>query len=160
MRLPILLASFACSLVASTAFAEECDRDDQTQSGMDICASSDYAASDAKLNSAYGEIMKRLSDNADARKLLQDSQRAWIAFRDAECKFASSDVEGGSIYPMVYSGCLQGVTEARVVHLGAYLECDQRQPGIPGVTSHQISPVGAQSRSVAPLAERRVGPAA
>ncbi len=59
---------------------------------MDICAGADFKASDAKLNTDYGEIMKRLSDDADARKLLQESQRAWIAFRDAECKFSSSGV--------------------------------------------------------------------
>ena len=131
MRLSILLIPIICSLVASAAVAEGCDRNDQTQTGMNICAASDYAASDAKLNSAYGEIMKRLSDNADARKLLQDSQRAWIAFRDAECKFASSGAEGGSIYPMVYSGCQQGITDARVAQLGAYLKCDEGDAGCP-----------------------------
>lgn len=101
MRLSILLISIASSMVASAASAEECDRNDQTQTSMNICAGADYAASDAKLNKAYGDIMKRLSDNADARKLLQDSQRAWIAFRDAECKFSASGVDGGSVYPMI-----------------------------------------------------------
>ncbi|GAA4121844.1 lysozyme inhibitor LprI family protein [Aminobacter aganoensis] len=112
-------------MVASAAFAAECDRNDQTQAGMNVCAASDYAASDAKLNAAYGDVMKRLSDNADARKLLLDSQRGWIAFRDAECKFASSGVEGGSIYPMIHAGCLQGLTDARVAQLGAYLKCEE-----------------------------------
>lgn len=125
MRLSILSLSIASSLVASTAFAEECDRNDQTQTGMSICAVSAFAASDAKLNAAYGQIMKRLSDNAAARKLLQASQRGWIAFRDAECKFASSGVEGGSIQPMIQAGCLQGLTDARVAQLGTYLKCEE-----------------------------------
>ncbi|WP_406872792.1 lysozyme inhibitor LprI family protein [Aminobacter sp. P9b] len=125
MRLLILSISVASSMMASAAFAEECDRNDQTQTGMNICAGSDFAASDAKLNAAYGDIMKRLSESADARKLLQDSQRSWIAFRDAECKFASSGVEGGSIYPMIQAGCLQDLTDARVTQLGAYLKCEE-----------------------------------
>lgn len=125
MRLSILLISMAGAMLASVASAEECNRNDQTQMGMNICAAADYAASDAKLNTAYGDIMKRLSDNADARKMLQDSQRAWIAFRDAECKFASSGVEGGSIQPMIHSGCLQGLTDARVAQLGIYLKCEE-----------------------------------
>ncbi|GAA2857718.1 uncharacterized protein YecT (DUF1311 family) [Aminobacter niigataensis] len=125
MRLLILSISVASSMMASAAFAEECDRNDQTQTGMNICAGSDFAASDAKLNAAYGDIMKRLSESAHARKLLQDSQRSWIAFRDAECKFASSGVEGGSIYPMMQAGCLQGLTDARVAQLGAYLKCEE-----------------------------------
>ncbi|CAN7556168.1 lysozyme inhibitor LprI family protein [Aminobacter sp. LjRoot7] len=125
MRLSILLISMAGAMLASVASAEECYRNDQTQMGMNICAAADYAASDAKLNTAYGDIMKCLSDNADARKMLQDSQRAWIAFRDAECKFASSGVEGGSIQPMIHSGCLQGLTDARVAQLGIYLKCEE-----------------------------------
>ncbi|AMS40401.1 lysozyme inhibitor LprI family protein [Aminobacter aminovorans] len=125
MRHSILLISMAGVMVASVASAEECDRNDQTQMGMNICAAQDYAASDAKLNVAYGDIMKRLSDNAGARKLLQDSQRAWIAFRDAECKFASSGVEGGSVQPMIHSGCLQGLIDARVTQLGSYLKCEE-----------------------------------
>jgi uncharacterized protein YecT (DUF1311 family) len=125
MRLSILLISMAGVMVASVASAEECDPNDQTQMGMNICAAQDYAASDAKLNVAYGDIMKRLSDNAGARKLLQDSQRAWIAFRDAECKFASSGVEGGSVQPMIHSGCLQGLADARVKQLDSYLKCEE-----------------------------------
>jgi len=125
MRHSILLISMAGVMVASVASAEECDRNDQTQMGMNICAAQDYAASDAKLNVAYGDIMKRLSDNAGARKLLQDSQRAWIAFRDAECKFASSGIEGGSVQPMIHSGCLQGLTDARVTQLDSYLKCEE-----------------------------------
>jgi uncharacterized protein YecT (DUF1311 family) len=125
MRFSILLISMAGVMLASVASAEECDRNDQTQMGVNICAAADYAASDAKLNAAYSAIMKRLSDNAEARKKLQDSQRAWIAFRDAECKFASSGVEGGSTYPMIHSGCLQGLTDARVTQLGSYLKCEE-----------------------------------
>ncbi|MDR7221586.1 lysozyme inhibitor LprI family protein [Aminobacter aminovorans] len=125
MRLSILLIPMAGAMLASVASAEECDRNDQTQMGMNICGAADYAASDAKLNAAYGDIMKRLSDNAGARKMLQDSQRAWIGFRDAECKFASSGVEGGSIQPMIHSGCLQGLTDARLAQLGTYLKCEE-----------------------------------
>lgn len=127
--LPALcLAVLGCS---TAALAQECDRNDQSQTGMNICADVDFKASDAKLNADYGQIMKRLSDNADARKLLQGSQRAWIAFRDAECKFSSSGVEGGSIYPMVYAGCLQGLTDARVEQLGSYLKCDEGDTSCP-----------------------------
>ena len=105
MRTPpwqfLCLAAFAAP---SAGWSQECDRNDESQTGMDICAGADFKAADAKLNTAYGEIMKRLSDDADARKLLQASQRAWIAFRDAECKFSSvRQSKDGSVYPMVYA---------------------------------------------------------
>jgi uncharacterized protein YecT (DUF1311 family) len=69
----LFLATIA---IPSLAWSQECDRNDETQAGMNICAGADYKAADTNLNADYGEIMKRLSDDADARKLLQESQRA------------------------------------------------------------------------------------
>ena len=126
----------AVCLAASAAFpppamSQECDRNDQSQTGMDMCADADFKTSDAKLNADYTEIMKRLSDDPDSRKLLQESQRAWIAFRDAECKFSSSGVDGASVYPMVYALCLQGLTDERIVQLGSYLKCEEGDMSCP-----------------------------
>ena len=84
----------------------------ESQTGMNICAGADYKASDAKLNADYGEIVKRLSDDADARKLLQESQRAWIAFRDAECKFSTvRQSKGARSIRWSMPMCLQGLTD-------------------------------------------------
>jgi len=120
---------FALFLVAlclsSPAWSQECDRNDESQAGLNMCADADFKVSDAKLNADYGAIMTRLSGDEGARKLLQESQRAWIAFRDAECKFSSSGVDGGSIYPMIYSLCLKGLTDARVKQLASYLKCEE-----------------------------------
>jgi uncharacterized protein YecT (DUF1311 family) len=129
MRLPILL--FAGLLSSSAAIAQECDRSDESQAGMNICAHKDYEVADAKLNETYGEVMKRLSDDPDGRKLLQAAQRAWIAFRDAECDFSTADSQGGSIHPMLMLGCLQGLTEARTEQLGGYLECEEGDMSCP-----------------------------
>ena len=130
MRLRISLCLTGL-LFSSAAFAQECDRSDESQMGMNICAHQDYAAADKELNKAYGDIMRRLSDDADARKLLQAAQRAWIAFRDAECNFATADSQGGSIHPMLMSGCLQGLTESRTEQLGGYLECEEGDMSCP-----------------------------
>lgn len=129
MRLPILLV--AGLLSSSAAVAQECDRSDESQAGVNICAHEDYKTADAKLNETYGEIMKRLSDDPDGRKLLQAAQRAWIAFRDAECDFSTAGSQSGSIYPTLMSGCLQSLTEARTEQLGGYLECDEGDMSCP-----------------------------
>jgi uncharacterized protein YecT (DUF1311 family) len=129
MRLPILL--IAGLLSSSAAVAQECDRSDESQAGVNICAHEDYKTADAKLNETYGEIMKRLSDDPDGRKLLQAAQRAWIAFRDAECDFSTAGSQSGSIYPTLISGCLQSLTEARTEQLGGYLECDEGDMSCP-----------------------------
>jgi uncharacterized protein YecT (DUF1311 family) len=125
MRIRAIALAVLLTGLCFPVLAQECDRNDQSQTGMNVCAGEDYKASDAKLNADYARIMKRLSDSPDARNLLQGSQRAWIVFRDAECKFSSSGVEGGSVYPMIYAICMQGITDARVEQLGSYLKCEE-----------------------------------
>lgn len=112
-------------LFASPAFAQDCDRSDETQMGLNLCAAADYRASDARLNRSYGEIVKRLAGDPDGRKRLQAAQRAWIAFRDAECEFVTADFKDGSIWPLLNYGCLKEQTDARVEALGRLLHCEE-----------------------------------
>lgn len=107
------------------AVAQECDPSDESQAGMNICANAEYRAADAKLNKAYGEIVRRLAEDAGAKKLLQKAQRDWIAFRDAECAFSTDGSKDGSIYPMLKSQCLAGLTTARTEQLSGYLNCEE-----------------------------------
>lgn len=125
MRTVFGLAIGLLLLAGGQASAQDCDRNDESQSGMNICADADYRAADAKLNRAYGEVLKFLGDGAEGKDLLKKSQRAWIAFRDAECTFRTADSAGGSIHPMLYSGCLQELTESRTTQLKAYLDCEE-----------------------------------
>ncbi|MFM4877940.1 lysozyme inhibitor LprI family protein [Aeromonas caviae] len=48
---------------------------------------------------------------------LRTAQRAWIAFRDAQCRYEAGVYEGGSMAPMVHSSCLTQLTEARTKDL-------------------------------------------
>ncbi|MGH6864756.1 MAG: lysozyme inhibitor LprI family protein [Methyloceanibacter sp.] len=54
------------------------------------------------------------ADEANAKRLFVAAQRAWIAFRDAECGFSSSGVAQGSDYPMVATPCREELTRDRV----------------------------------------------
>lgn len=86
---------------------------------------------DDALNGVYRDITRRLKDDAATTKLLVGAQKAWIQFRDAECTFANSDNAGGSIYPMVYNGCLTRLTKARTHDLQLYLKCSDDALGCP-----------------------------
>ncbi len=125
MRNKIIILCVPFLLASASAHAAQCDPKDESQMGLNLCAAAGYSASDNKLNAAYGQIMKRLSDDADSRKLLQTSQRAWVAFRDAECKFSVGASSDGSIYPMLVSQCLQGMTDDRIKQLDHYLHCQE-----------------------------------
>jgi len=45
------------------------------------------------------------------------SQRAWLAFRDAQCAIEGGEYAGGSMQPMVRSGCLARLTRERTAQL-------------------------------------------
>ncbi|MGH6862282.1 MAG: lysozyme inhibitor LprI family protein, partial [Phyllobacterium sp.] len=90
-----------------------------------------YQKSDAELNKLYRQIEARLKGDADTTKLLVSAQKAWVAFRDAECNFSSSGVTGGSVYPFVSSSCLDGMTQSRITDLKGYLACTEGDMSCP-----------------------------
>ncbi|AZD49704.1 lysozyme inhibitor LprI family protein [Pseudomonas chlororaphis] len=96
-----------------------------TQAAMNQCAAEQHQAADKELNTLYQRITQRLKDNPDGKKLLVSAQRAWVAFRDAECGFAASGVAGGSVYPLIYSNCTTDLTKARVEAFKTYLKCQE-----------------------------------
>ncbi|AXB06336.1 MULTISPECIES: lysozyme inhibitor LprI family protein [Aeromonas] len=103
-------------LLATTAVQAEQDcTAPVTQTDMNICAFQDYQRADAKLNAAY---KKRVASLEKAQlERLRTAQRAWIAFRDAQCRYEAGVYEGGSMAPMVHSSCLTQLTEARTKDL-------------------------------------------
>jgi uncharacterized protein YecT (DUF1311 family) len=45
------------------------------------------------------------------------SQRAWIAYRDAECIWQGFEAHGGSMEPMLVNACLAEKTTQRIKEL-------------------------------------------
>jgi len=107
----------------TSARAQDCA--DQTQMGLDQCADAAYKKTDAKLNAVYRQIVARLAGDADTKARLVAAQKAWIAFRDAECKFRAGNAEGGSIYPMLVIQCRDALEQKRIEELSAQLECEE-----------------------------------
>ena len=77
-----------------------------SQSEMNRCADQQYRKQDRRLNELYKKLEK-------TPELIR-AQRAWIAFRDAECDWEEAEYKEGSMYPMAYSYCLAAVTEERI----------------------------------------------
>ena len=131
---PRFLLALMPLLFTPAAFAVDCDNA-ADQATMNQCAAQQNKAADKELNALYQQITTRLKSNPDGKKLLIGAQRSWIAFRDAECKFSASSVEGGSVYPLVYSNCVTGLTKARVETFKNYLKCQEGDMScpVPGV---------------------------
>ena len=127
-RLLLTLTPFLFSPLAHAAI--DC-ANASDQATMNQCAGQEFKSTDKELNAMYQQIIGRLKDNPDRKKLLVGAQRAWIGFRDTECKFSASGVEGGSVYPLIYSNCLTVVTKARIEALKQYLECQEGDMSCP-----------------------------
>src|SRR5579875_1212284 len=103
MRLIALLATTATLLcLGEAAHAQACTRA-SNQADLDRCAGEAFQRADARLNTAYRAYSAKLSP--ESRAGLKTAQRAWLAFRDADCAFRASAVEGGSAQPMVLAQC-------------------------------------------------------
>ena len=74
---------------------------------------------DRALNRTYQTLVPRLS--APRRQKLTDAQLRWITFRDTGCDFYVSEAEGGSMQPMLISGCKDQLTQRRTADFNAYL---------------------------------------
>ena len=101
--LSTFLLAFTFGIFSLRAAQAACPGD--TQMEMNSCAASDYSRADGELNTAWRKLPKS--------KELLASQRAWIAYRDAECSFRKAQFEGGSIAPLIYSSCLSELTKER-----------------------------------------------
>ncbi|WP_262913485.1 lysozyme inhibitor LprI family protein [Rhizobium halophilum] len=97
-----------------------------TQMEMTFCAEQDFAEADDRLNAQYKltrEAMKDWDSEADgldlgsAANALLASQRAWLAFRDAQCAFHGYQARGGTMEPMLIYGCQAELTRQRTQQL-------------------------------------------
>lgn len=88
----------------------------ETTIGMVQCSDEEHGAWDARLNTVYGELRARFAGQT-AADTLQQAQRDWIAFRDAECRFQASIYEGGSIAQVISVGCHSDMTARRALEL-------------------------------------------
>ncbi len=91
--------------------------DGQSTMGMNACTDDELKIQDAALNAAYRKAMKDL--NPRQKTKLQAAQRAWIAFRDAECA-SYEDQDWGSLSTNNASTCVLHMTVMRVIDLEGY----------------------------------------
>jgi uncharacterized protein YecT (DUF1311 family) len=116
--MPVAAQEFRCNPEGNTAEMAQCARDD-------------YGAADERLNDVYQKLLRSLTQadeefgdgGSDTRvKRLKAAQRAWIAFRDAECPLQSVENFGGSMENITIPGCLARITEERAAQLEKILD--------------------------------------
>lgn len=92
----------------------------QTQAQMNEEAARSYKRADRELNSAYKDVMKLLSKEKQDK--LRAAQRNWIKYRDSSCEREASDYKDGSMYPLIYTNCLEEKTRERTQYFWEMLD--------------------------------------
>lgn len=127
----------ALSCVSLNAFALDCNNppggtDLASAQGNFQCAEKARVAADKVLNDTYKKLLGSLKDDSEkenfSRTQIVSAQRAWVAFRDAECEFRTS-LSGGAHQWLVVnrSQCIAELTADRTKALQSYLEQAQSQ---------------------------------
>jgi uncharacterized protein YecT (DUF1311 family) len=132
LAVPVLMCCIAVAQQAKPA-QNPCEEKPISQLQMDRCADSEYKNADAHLNTVYRKAMHYMTDDlARAQKTgdqeqmkyeqralasLKEAERAWVSYRDIQCKAAAQQYEGGSMAPMIFSQCLTDITEHRTADL-------------------------------------------
>lgn len=123
------LASIAVVHLSTTAGAEQSSSAEHqrciAESGgvtvqMLDCLGAELERKDAELNDLWAKVPAAIG--SDAMTPVRKAQRAWIAFRDAQCEAASSLTGDGSLSAIAYSSCVLEMTEDRVSELRRMLE--------------------------------------
>ena len=130
LRITAGLALLVPLALPSGARAADCGAA-QTQTAMNECANDAFVKADAALNAAYAQVARRLRPDPTAAQRLVAAQKAWIAFRDGECAFEASGVEGGSIHPFIETQCLESLTRRRTEDIRSFLHCQEGDLGCP-----------------------------
>lgn len=90
----------------------------RTTTGITSCITSETDVWDAILNSEYKQARDHMTGlRPDLADRLLAAQRAWIAFRDAECALAYERWTDGTLRGIVFANCRMVKTAARAVEL-------------------------------------------
>lgn len=107
-------AAMAREARLSSAFSSCMDKSDGVTAGMIDCINAEHKRQDTRLNKAYKVL---IAEQTPARKKeLQDVQRLWLKYRDANCAFYY-DPDGGSMARINANSCVMDMTADRALEL-------------------------------------------
>ncbi|MGY2373833.1 lysozyme inhibitor LprI family protein [Pseudomonas sp. SDO524_S393] len=89
-----------------------------TTAAMVTCNVNETKVQDARLNKAYQAAIKL--QQGDKKQQLQNVQRLWIKYRDANCGFMGS-ASGGTIDQVNGAACVLDMTQTRAAELESLL---------------------------------------
>jgi uncharacterized protein YecT (DUF1311 family) len=133
IRAAVLAAFVATQAHAAPQFKVDCS-DPQSNSEMKFCTEVELKRADAELNEVYQQALTAAREGyrkmhgelgyenmPDSEAVLRKAQRAWVAFRDANCDYQYQVYYGGSLAGLSFLACKSDMTKARVHELKAMM---------------------------------------
>jgi uncharacterized protein YecT (DUF1311 family) len=101
-----------------------------TQTDMNRCAYEDFLVA----NGAQAAVLKGLDQGLAApdRQRLRTAQKAWIAWRTAQCRFESGGSHGGSARELARWSCTAKLTREHIAALEKLATCPEGDISCPG----------------------------
>jgi uncharacterized protein YecT (DUF1311 family) len=136
MRFLIVLRGGAIAAILASLLIPQVHA--QTQAAMNAQARSEFERADADLNKTYQALLAKLRDTESKQKL-KETERAWIASRDAEATRAADEVRGGSMAPTLRYETMTELTQQRIKELKTMLENPRSEKGSASTSKQSIS---------------------
>jgi uncharacterized protein YecT (DUF1311 family) len=108
------IAASAHETGLSKPYAACMDKSGGVTMDMIGCITAEYQRQDARLNKAYKALMAELPPPRKTQ--LQEAQRSWINYRDANCAFYD-DPDGGTLARVNANACMMTATADRAREL-------------------------------------------
>ena len=121
-------AAVADDLATIEKTLSACLAKDNSNAGMRTCSSDADADADAILNRVYAAGAAKLKGagaDADSKEILDRlvaSERAWIAYRDADCSLEGASMLGGTGESLTIVDCHYTMTKRRVQALDDFFK--------------------------------------
>jgi len=110
---PVLALSLL--LCSASSFALDCENAVSTPD-LNECAAREQKQVEVKLNQVYQRVLKTVTASK-VRSQFVAAQRAWVKFREADCKAVYEQHADGTIRTVMYLGCMQNRAETRIKEL-------------------------------------------
>ncbi|MGB4984396.1 MAG: lysozyme inhibitor LprI family protein [Erysipelotrichaceae bacterium] len=82
---------------------------DCTDNCLSDCIDKELNDFNLKLNSLYKELHAK-----DSHSKLKKAEQLWIKFKEADCDYMASEVNGGKLYGDIYKACLINRIKERI----------------------------------------------
>ena len=115
--LPISHFVYANDVDLTPQYSSCMEKADGVTSNMIDCIGTETKLQDTRLNKAYKEVIGQLSPSR--KKELQDAQRSWIKYKDANCNFYA-DPDGGSMAILNSNDCFMMSTASRAKEIEGF----------------------------------------